>query len=389
MQLAIAGAGIGGLTAALALAKRGIRVTVFERRQQLSEDGAGIQIGPNGMRILRDLGVDKLLDARAGKPQFLLVRDGRSSQTIAKLPLGEWMEQRHGAPYWVAHRADLQGALEVAVLEQPLIDLRLGARVSGFEDCGSVVSVHLDEADDFSCDALIVADGIWSSLRAAVTGESGGPRFCGKSAARTLLDASRLPAELSRSDTTIWLARDAHVVHYPVRAGAALAIVVITKDADASRDWSSKVAGSWALGAVKEFAPVLSEAMSQAVEWRKWGLHEVPLPATLARGRVALLGDAAHPVLPFLAQGGVLAIEDAAVLARHLAGAGDVPAALQAYGKVRRARAARVRSASNRNGEIYHLHGAMAAARNAAMSLAPPQRLISTYDWLYGWRDDA
>ncbi len=389
MQVAIAGAGIGGLTAALALAKRGVGVSIFERRSQLSEDGAGIQIGPNGMRILRELGVDKMLVARAGKPQSLLVRDGPTGKRIATLPLGSWMEQRHGAPYWVAHRADLQAALEVAVLEQPLIELRLGSPVIGFDDCDAQVAVKLENADEVYCDALIVADGLWSALRAAVAGEVAGPRFCGKSAARSLLDISRLPSDLSITDTTIWLARDAHVVHYPVRAGAALAMVVITRDPEASRDWSSQVAGAWAQEAVGAFAPVLSEAVSQVVEWRKWGLHEMALPQSFARGRVALLGDAAHPVLPFLAQGGVLAIEDAAVIARLIAGANDVPAALQAYGDARRARAARVQSASKRNGEIYHMHGAMAVARNAAMSFTPAERLIGSYDWLYGWRDEA
>ncbi len=389
MQVAIAGAGIGGLTAALALAKRGVRVTIFERRAQLSEDGAGIQIGPNGMRVLRELGVDKLLEARAGKPHSLIVRDGPTGKHLARLPLGSWIEQRHGAPYWVAHRADLQAALEIAVLEQPLVDLRLGVQVSRYKDREVDVAVHLDNAEEYSCDALIVADGLWSSLRAAVAGEVAAPRFCGKSAARSLLDISRLPPDLSLTDTTIWLARDAHVVHYPVRAGAALAMVVITNDQAASRDWSSQVAGAWAQEAVGAFAPVLSEAVSQVVEWRKWGLHEMALPMSFARGRVALLGDAAHPVLPFLAQGGVLAIEDAAVIARLLAGADNVAAALHSYSNARRARSARVQSASKRNGEIYHMHGAMAVARNAAMSFVPAERLIGSYDWLYGWRDVA
>ena len=384
----IAGGGIGGLAAAIALARRGIASHVLERRAAFHEDGAGIQIGPNGTRILKRLGLADALRPRVGVPEAIRVRDGASGAELVRLPLGRWIALRHGAPYWVAHRKDLHAALLHAARAEPLVALSMGFDVVEVGTDGAHVAVAAASGQTWTGKALIAADGIWSTIRTQLFSPEL-PRFAGKSAARSVLALDALPPEFFKPETGLWLFPNAHVVHYPVSAGAELAIVVIVEDEHDDADWSAPVHPAWVQQRLPKCAEPLADLVSAARTWKRWALHTLPSGRPWVRGPIALLGDAAHPVLPFLAQGGVLALEDAVVLAEamHRLG-GDMQVALKWYERRRRRRAERVALASRRNGSIYHYSGALAGARNLVLRTLPPQRLMARYDWLYGWRCD-
>lgn len=382
----IAGAGIGGLAAALALAQRGFATHILERRPAFHEEGAGIQIGPNGTRILSQLGVAEALHPNVGVPQAICVRDGTSGMELTRLPLGRWIEIRHGAPYWVAQRKDLHTALLQAVRAEPLIVFSMDFDVDEIATDGDLVAVAASDGNAWTGRALVAADGVWSRVRASHF-RSEPPLFAGKSAARTVLSLGEVPPEFFEPVTGVWLMPGAHVVHYPVSAGQALAIVVIVTDEHDNDDWSAPIPPAWVQRRMPHCTQSLSDLLLEAHTWKRWALHTLPVPRQWVRGPVALLGDAAHPILPFLAQGGVLALEDALTIADTFAKfPDDVPAALASYEKRRAKRAARVARASQENGRIYHLSGPLARARNLVLRMAPPQRLMGRYDWLYGWR---
>jgi salicylate hydroxylase len=382
----IAGGGIGGLALALALARKGIPSRVLERRPAFAEEGAGIQIGPNGTRVLQDIGAAGALHHAAAVPDGLQVRCALNAHPLTRLPFGSWIAGRHGAPYWTAHRQDLHAALLETARSDPLITLQTGAGVESAEQTASSVKAHLTDGTTLAGSVLVAADGLWSALRTQIF-DGATPRPAGKSAYRTVVAASHLPEGLATNDVHIWLTEGAHVVHYPVRAGAEHAFVVIFDQPDAKLGWSTQVEPAVVRTRAQRLAPSLRVLLEAAEKWRMWSLHELPIPRNWVKGRVALLGDAAHPVLPFLAQGAVLALEDAAILAQELSKAPTEPSlALQRYENKRRARALRVQAASRRNGRIYHLGGLMAAARDRVLTSAPPVLLMRQYDWLYGWR---
>ena len=381
----IAGAGIGGLAAAIALARRGIASHVLEQRAAFHEEGAGIQIGPNGTRILKQLKVAEALRPRVGLPEAIGVRDGTSGAELARLPLGRWIAARHGAPYWVAHRKDLHAALLQTARAEPLVALSMGFDVAEVATEGQHVAVASAAGQAWTGKALIAADGLWSTIRPLLFSAEA-PRFAGKSAARSVLPLDALPPEFFKPETGVWLFPDAHVVHYPVSAGAELAVAVIVEDEHDDSEWSAPVHPSWVRQHLPACAEPLADLISEAKSWKRWALHTLPPLRSWSRGPVALLGDAAHPVPPFLAQGGVLALEDAVVLAEALHKfPSDVPGALSWYTHRRRGRAARVAAASRRSGAIYHMSGPLARARNLALRSLGPERLMARYDWLYGW----
>ena len=387
----IAGGGIGGLAAALALANRGYRCRVLEKRTAFCEAGAGIQIGPNGVKALRALGVDRALEPKTGKPGEIMVFDARRGRLLAALPLGETIAARLGAPYWTAHRADLHAALLEAAGHEPLIAITTGFAAGRVEATPDGVQLTSTAGVAASGAALIGADGLWSTVRGYVADRTH-PRFAGRRAYRAVVKAADAPVQFQANATGLWLAPGAHVVHYPVRAGTEIAIVVILGGAASgegaclTEDWAAAADRTALLAGVRHLAPELAGFLAVAAEWKSWGLFETEPLASWSNGRVALLGDAAHPVLPFLAQGGALALEDALTLAAEVARTqADIPAALAAYAAARKRRTGRVASASRRNGQIYHMAGAVALARNLVLRATPAPRLIAQYDWLYGW----
>lgn len=384
----IVGGGIGGLATAIALDRAGIATLVLERHPEFSEAGAGIQLGPNGMRILAELGVDRVLEPMAGRPDHLEIRDGESARDLARVPLGAVIAARHGAPYRTAHRADLQAALLEVARASPRVTIRGGFEVADVVQSGEDATVVAIDGRREHGACVIAADGLWSRVRSRVFG-AGQLGFSFRSAARALIPAAQVTPTFGPDHVGIWLAAKTHVVHYPVRGGAEIAVVVVTEDDWRGAEWSAPADRNSLAERTRRLAPELRAFLALAPEWRKWSLFDVPPLATWTWGRVALLGDAAHPVMPFLAQGGVLALEDAITIAGCLARGLDNPAAAFVdYERRRRARAIAVQDGSRDNGRIYHLSGLMAGGRNLVLRSSSPAKLLARYDWLYGWRPE-
>ncbi|MCB1526781.1 MAG: FAD-dependent monooxygenase [Hyphomicrobiaceae bacterium] len=385
-EVVIVGAGIGGLAAALAMAQRDVSCHILERRTTFEPEGAGIQLGPNGTRILGELSIQDALAPLAGVPEYIDARNAATGASLAHLPLGGWIEARHGAPYWVLHRQDLHQALLQAVQNNKNITITTGFSPTFVEPDEKGVTVADNNGKSIRGHALVAADGIRSQLRDDLF--DGLPlAFAHKSAARAVIPANKVPAELGQNATTIWMSPRAHVVHYPVRGGQDLAMIFVRKDSIASDDWSTSVPRSWITDVAAEFAAPLKQLLSVPEQWKKWALFELPPVPRWNKGNIALLGDAAHPTLPFLAQGAVLALEDAAILGRRIRESrNDIRRALTAYAQARRHRASRVVAAAKSNGRIYHLDGPMAAARDTTLRVTPARLLMARYDWVYGWR---
>ena len=389
----VAGAGIGGLTAALALVRSGFRVIVLEQAQRLEETGAGIQLSPNATRVLIDLGLADRLRPHVMAPLALRVLTARSGREIVRLPLAE-APQRYGAPYWIIHRGDLQAALAEAVGQELDVALKLGLRMEDFATHPHGVTVSAEAANGLWNErghALIAADGLWSPARTRF-GLKDEPRFSGHSAWRALIPARDAPPEFRDPFVHLWLGGDAHVVHYPVKAGKLINIVVIAADAWNAPGWSEPASRVDLLPRLpaERWAPQLRALIRQPEAWLKWALCDRPPAATVASGAAALIGDAAHPLLPYLAQGAAMAIEDAVVAARCLAHMpDDADRALRTYAAVRRSRIRKVQRLAERNGQRYHLRGPAAVARNLAMRIVGGDRLLHNYDWLYDWRPPA
>jgi len=392
--IVVAGAGIGGLTAALALARQGFRIVVLEKAERLEEAGAGLQLSPNASRVLVDLGLQPRLAARAVTPESINIMSARGGGEIARLPLGEAANFRAGAPYWVVHRADLQAALQAEINDSPDIELRLGCQ---FEDVTAhakgltVVQRHGNARHQELAVALIGADGIWSSVRHHLFPEVQ-PQFSGLIAWRGTLDATALPREYTSPRVQLWMGPRAHLVAYPISGGRRINVVAIVPGTWNRPGWSAPGEPNEIKAAFSQQWPATARMLIGAVdEWRRWALFTVPDIGEWNDGAIALLGDAAHAMLPFAAQGAGMAIEDAAVLAKVLsASSGEntagIPAALKRYGRLRRTRVLRVQRAARRSGQIYHLTGPLALARDLAIKSLGPRRMLARQDWIYDWR---
>ena len=385
-QLVVGGGGIGGLAAALACARQGVPVQLLERAAQLSEVGAGIQIGPNVTRILQAWGLGDALAQVAAFPKRLQARDAQTGQVLGSLRLAERSQNLYGAPYATIHRADLQNLLHDAALATG-VPVCLGNAVQGWRETAEGLQVNTADGTCVQADALIGADGVWSAVRQQLLGDEAA-RFTGHLAYRALVAQADLPAHLRSDEVTVWMGPRLHVVHYPVRSGQWLNVVAIVHgDKPAQADvWDSASHAQALMQAMGAVNNDLHERLASVPAWRQWALHDRPpvsAPSQMAQGRVALLGDAAHPMLPFLAQGAGMAIEDALVLAQCLAqGTGSVPTRLQAYAEQRWARNAQVQARAIRNGSIFHAQGLMAMGRNMSMRLMG-ERLMDV-PWLYG-----
>lgn len=380
MKVALAGGGIGGLTAALCLARQGMTVEVFEQAQGFAEVGAGIQLSPNCSRVLHELGLADALADVAFLPQGTQFRHWRSGKVISENPLGSAIAERYGAPYYHIHRGDLLRVLLDAAAAQPSIVLNTSARVVGFEQTDQAVQVRT-EVGSHSADVLIGADGIHSAVRAGLWGAAA-PTFTGNVAWRAQVPIERLPAALIRPTATVWWGPGKHFVHYFVRSGALVnCVCVVEKTGWEVESWTQQ--GSYAelkadfAGWNTTVQQLLDNADKDALF--KWGLFDrAPMPQW-GRGRVSLLGDACHPTLPFMAQGAAMAIEDAAVLAGCLRGTADAATGLKRYEDLRRERTAGIQKGSRRNAAVFHLSGMKAWLRNLAAGTARK----GTMDGLY------
>ncbi len=388
LSIAVVGAGIGGLTAALALSAQGHEITLFERRTGFGETGAGIQLSPNASRVLIDLGLGPVLRRVACEPERIVVRDLRSGREIAGIGLGTAASQRFGAPYWFVSRQDLHTALLDAVRGRN-VRLRVGRGLTALDPAGERVGLRFEAAggaaDSAEADLVVAADGLWSSARKSL-GDDRDPVASGYVARRATIARGDAPSTFGGNEGGLWLGRGRHLVHYPIAGGRLLNIVLVEKGTERLTEWSSPADHRQVLASFPELAQPARDLLSAAGEWSAWALHDLPA-RRMSSGRVALLGDAAHPSLPFLAQGGAVAIEDAAVLAAEIARApDDATAALRSYDKARLARVRRIQDGARRNARIYHAGGITRLARNLAMRRLGPDGMRDRYAWIYGWR---
>ena len=387
----MAGAGIGGLTAALALVRNGFRVVVLEQAERLEETGAGIQLTPNATRMLIALGLEEQLRPHVVAPTAVRVLNAASGREIVRMPLGETATQRYGAPYWAIHRGDLQAVLVAAVAQHLDITVKLGMRMEDFVAHGNGVTVSAHGRGGVSDErglALIAADGLWSHARARI-GFSEPPRFAGKTAWRAVVPAKAVPPEFREPVVHLWLGRDAHLVHYPVKAGRVINIVAITGDSWNAPGWSEPVGRADLIPrlATEPWTPAARALIGLPDAWLKWALYERRALTRWSQGPVTLIGDAAHPMLPFLAQGAAMAIEDAAMAAQCLArNPTDAAAAWRTFHALRFGRTWKVQRLAARNGARYHLGGMPAVLRDTAMRVIGGTALLRHYDWLYDWQ---
>ena len=385
-NMLVVGGGIGGLASALASAQAGWQIDLLEQTNAFGEFGAGIQISPNVVRILHAWGLTDALDAVAARPLQLNVRNATSGALLAVLPLAGAMEQRYGAPYLTIARADLQNVLLTALRGCSNVQLHLGARVIQVTQDVQEVRLHTVKDQMLQAPVLVAADGVWSKLRTQVVHDAA-PRVSGHLAYRAMVEQSALPQALRADSVTVWMGPDFHVVLYPVHRGEWLNVVAIVKGQVAGdpKSWDHSANAVELRRRMAWAAPALQELLGAIDAWRLWPLSDrspMTSGAQMARGRIALMGDAAHPMRPYLAQGAGMAIEDAQALAACLQGGSDTVAAdLQRYAALRWQRCARVQARAIRNGDIFHLRGLAQVGRDLALRTMGA-RLLDV-PWLY------
>lgn len=380
-EILVAGGGIGGLAAALALSRQGARVELIEQAATFAEVGAGIQIGPNVTRMLDAWGLEAGLRQVASFPKALLARDARSGRELGHLPLGERAQRLYGAPYACIHRADLHQLLLQAVQARG-VPLQLNQRLAEVHQTEGRVQVRTEQGLMRRPSLLVGADGLWSRSRQAL-GLQEPPRFTGHLAYRGLVPLAQPPAEPL---VTVWMGPRLHIVQYPVQAGRALNVVAIVQGElpPDPQDWDRAAHAAHLFQALGPISRPLQQTLEAVPQWRLWALNDRPpltSAAQMGQGAVALLGDAAHPMRPYLAQGAGMAIEDAQVLAQCWAGPGSVAGRVQRYAEQRWPRNAQVQARAIRNGRIFHAHGPVRWGRNLAMGALGAK--VMDVPWLY------
>ena len=379
-NIGVVGGGIGGLTAALCLARAGHNVQVFEQTDESVATGAGIQVSPNAARVLHHLGLQDALMTKGFLPKATQMRSWRSGRVISETTLGDVALERYGAPYYHIHRADLMDMLVSAVSAEPTIRLNVSSRITSFSQDATGVRLVAGE-HEHQVDLLIGADGIHSSVRACLWGDQQ-VDFTGNVAWRMLVPVNRLPEGLIAPNATVWWGPGKHFVHYLVRGGDYVNCVCVVEKAE----WQAE---SWvAAGSMSELQAdfagwhdTIQQLLDQTDDGTlfKWGLFDRAPMRTWGIDRVSLLGDACHPTLPFMAQGAAMAIEDAAVLANCFSNGADVVAALRRYEDLRKARTAGVQRGSRRNATVFHLSGLKAWLRDRAASKAGKHSMDRLY----------
>ena len=384
-RIALIGGGIGGLVAAIALRQRGFEPVVFEQAGELKEVGAGIQITPNSTKILRAIGLEDAIRRHGFEPGFMLTRDMMTGEILFRTQAKGAMAERFGAGWFQIHRADL---LEILIAALDGADIRLNVRCVGVEplEDGAIVEINGGQRERF--DVVVGCDGILSTVRAILHGEQN-VRFTGNMCWRALIPVNALPENHLEPVMNYWMGRRGHVVAYFVRGGTLVNLVAVTEtDNWVEESWSVEGRREDVLSGFPMAHRDLRIVLERVERCFKWGLFDRdPLPQW-GRGRVTLLGDAAHPMLPFLSQGAASAIEDGYVLAREIARTPLNPgAALAAYEAERRQRTARIQLAARAQGEIFHLHSPWARLKHVLHldRFEKPRADLLSKDWIYSY----
>jgi len=383
-QVLIVGGGIGGLAAALALARQGIASQVIEQAAEFKEIGAGIQLGPNVFWMFDILGVIEPVSALAVFPDNLIMMDSITAEEVTRIPLGAAFRRKFHHPYALIHRADLHNVLLDACRKSNRIRLDAAQKVFAVDERGSGVAVKTESGKDYRGAALIGADGLRSTIRDIVVGD-GKPKPAGHIAYRAVLPTAEMPEQWRWRDMVLWAGEKVHLVHYPLRTGELFNLVAVFHSNRYEEGWDS-------YGDVAELherfaatcAPVRA-LLNKIESWRMWVLCDRPPVKNWSKGRITLLGDAAHPMLQYLAQGACMSIEDAVCLAAKAAAAnGDYASAFRAYNAARYLRTGRVQIMARVYGEFYHACGVAKELRNMMLSSRTPDDAMAGMEWLYG-----
>jgi salicylate hydroxylase len=379
----VVGGGIGGLAAAYSLAHKGFAVRVLEQSPEFREVGAGIQLGPNIFGALERIGLKDEVLSKAHRPNGMEMRDALTGNLITRADFDADFSRRFKQPYAVTHRADIHAAFLNACQGSNLITLENNRQVESYEDHGNGVSVTLQNGEMVTGRALIGCDGMWSKIRERIVGD-GKPRVSGHIAYRAVLKRDEVPEDLWRPDIVLWAGPRTHFVHYPLRRGELYNLVAVFHSDHYEEGWNAEGSREVLFQHFKGQRPEVLRMLERINTWRMWVLCDREPVKDWAKGRVVLLGDAAHPMLQYLAQGACMATEDAVCLAEMLAAQPDDPAAaFLAYSQARYLRTARVQIMARVYGEFYHARGPTAELRNAMLAKRTAAEAWDGISWLY------
>ncbi len=380
----VAGGGIGGLAAALALVRQGFRVTVLEQSPEIGEIGAGIQLGPNAFHAFDALGIGEKARGRAVYTDYMVMHDAIDAYQVGKIPTGEAFRQRFGNPYAVIHRADVHLSLLEGAQETGLVDFHTSTRVVGIEQDGDGVTVTAQDGRTFRGVALIGADGVKSVVRQQYVGDPA--RVTGHVVYRAVVEKQDFPQELQWNAASIWVGPNCHLVHYPLRGGEQYNVVV-TFHSREQEEWGVREGSKEEVQSYfQDICPKARQLIDLPKSWKRWATADREPIGQWTYGRVTLLGDAAHPTTQYMAQGACMAMEDAVTLGEALRNCGnDWTQALDLYQRARVARTARIVLSSREMGRIYHAKGVERLVRNDLWRGRTPERFYDAMEWLYGW----
>lgn len=380
MTIGIIGGGIAGLATAIALSKIGKEVSLYEKSEEFGEVGAGLQVGPNAVSALKQLGIFESLEPFTVAPKNIRIMDGLSGATLSVLPLGSAFEQQFGQPYRVVHRADLLSVLVSKALQCPGVEVHLGSPLARLDIEETTTHCHFTNGQQVSHEMLIGADGFRSVVRRSVLND-GPPIFTGHSLYRALIPMSQAPGIPNIGDVHLWLYPRGHIVHYPVSAGDHLNIVAATEQDWENREWSTPAEPIEVADCFPKASRMLNKVLRTPKSWLKWAAAGHPASPVWNRHQTILIGDSIHPTLPYLAQGAAMALEDAVCLASALKQGQDI----SEFTASRLARTSKIVSMSRQQGTIYHMRNPKRLARNLVIRHTSVQAQLKRLAWIYNW----
>ena len=387
LPVLVAGGGIGGLAAALALAQQGFEVKVLEQASQIGEIGAGMQLGPNAFHAFDALGVGEQARSRAVYTDYMVMHDAVDEYQVGHIPTGDAFRKRFGNPYAVIHRVDAHTALLEGVKAQGQVALHTNTAVQTIEQDDKLVSVIDQHGQRHQGQALVAADGVKSVVRAQLVGDP--HRVTGHVVYRAVVDKADFPPALQWNAASIWVGPNCHLVHYPLRGGEQYNVVVTFHSREVEEWGVTEGSAEEVQSYFKDICPKARQLIDLPKSWKRWATADRDPVAQWTYGRTTLLGDAAHPTTQYLAQGACMAIEDAVTLREALKAHGnDVHQGFDLYQRSRIARTARIVLASREMGRIYHAKGVERLVRNDLWRGRTPERFYDAMEWLYGWRVD-